>query len=482
MIKDQMILIVLIIGLLFVSVQSFSINYPISCGQPIPLNYAEIQFNSSITSIALYGINSECEDCSNSLISNIQTNDISCATVYTPFPWILQIVEQDTNQVIYTKDHLFGEQGSYNLFYNGEELSIDIIQKPINSNQSLWILLLILSFVIALSFILPTVYEYLYNKYYIKYTQSNDIYAPLDLNEPISPSNETSNSNNENSRSDKPKKAARLQSLDTFRGFALYLMIFVNYGGGGYWFFDHSDWNGLTFADLLFPWFMFMMGVSMALSYKAMDNEYNRSIHNLTSSLTQTQYQYELFFKATKRSLIFFALGLFLSNGFHYNIWRMTGVLQYFAFSYFMTSVTLIICKKLTIKSLKIIEIEIENNSKQNKSEFSILNINNSNNNRNIIQNTYNNLIISNDSTVRVFWAYRYEWIIQLSILFIYFFICVFGQAPGCPVGYNGPGGLSDDSKHVGCTGGIHYYIDTLLFTSKHFFHKPTCKLLYNCG
>jgi len=32
------------------------------------------------------------------------------------------------------------------------------------------------------------------------------------------------------------------------------LMIFVNYGGGQYWFFKHSTWNGLTVADLVFPW------------------------------------------------------------------------------------------------------------------------------------------------------------------------------------------------------------------------------------
>jgi len=32
------------------------------------------------------------------------------------------------------------------------------------------------------------------------------------------------------------------------------LMIFVNYGGGQYWFFKHSPWNGLTVADLVFPW------------------------------------------------------------------------------------------------------------------------------------------------------------------------------------------------------------------------------------
>ena len=50
-------------------------------------------------------------------------------------------------------------------------------------------------------------------------------------------------------------------SLDTFRGLAITVMIFVNYGGGSYYFFNHSIWNGLTVADLVFPWFMWIMGV-----------------------------------------------------------------------------------------------------------------------------------------------------------------------------------------------------------------------------
>lgn len=98
----------------------------------------------------------------------------------------------------------------------------------------------------------------------------------------------------------------RLRSLDTFRGFSLMVMIFVNYGGkavqpvclavvwllldlvgGGYWFFDHSGrircmavhrsnpglfsvWNGLTLADLVFPWFTWMMGVSIVLSQRSL--------------------------------------------------------------------------------------------------------------------------------------------------------------------------------------------------------------------
>lgn len=43
-------------------------------------------------------------------------------------------------------------------------------------------------------------------------------------------------------------------------------MIFVNYGGGGYNFMDHAIWNGLTVGDLVFPWFMWIMGVCIPIS------------------------------------------------------------------------------------------------------------------------------------------------------------------------------------------------------------------------
>ena len=53
--------------------------------------------------------------------------------------------------------------------------------------------------------------------------------------------------------------SSRLFSLDTFRGFALSIMIFVNAGGGGYSLLNHSPWNGIHFADLVFPWFIWIM-------------------------------------------------------------------------------------------------------------------------------------------------------------------------------------------------------------------------------
>lgn len=62
----------------------------------------------------------------------------------------------------------------------------------------------------------------------------------------------------------KPIKA-REKSLDAFRGFIIILMIFVNYGGGGYSFLSHAPWYGITMADIVFPSFIFIMGVSIAL-------------------------------------------------------------------------------------------------------------------------------------------------------------------------------------------------------------------------
>jgi hypothetical protein len=146
-------------------------------------------------------------------------------------------------------------------------------------------------------------------------------------------------------------KPPRLHSLDTFRGFSLCIMIFVNYGGGGYWFFDHAPWHGLTFADLLFPWFMWMMGVSMALSFSALglviaEPVLSNSTH-LTTTLANRPLEYHAapwsaWSKVLQRSAWLFGIGMFLANGYDYKTWRIPGVLQYFAVSYLVTSATVL--------------------------------------------------------------------------------------------------------------------------------------------
>ena len=62
----------------------------------------------------------------------------------------------------------------------------------------------------------------------------------------------------------------RLLSLDAFRGFTIAAMILVNNPGTWshvYAPLRHAEWNGLTPTDLVFPFFVFIVGVSIALAY-----------------------------------------------------------------------------------------------------------------------------------------------------------------------------------------------------------------------
>ena len=79
----------------------------------------------------------------------------------------------------------------------------------------------------------------------------------------------------------------------------------------------HAEWNGWTPTDLVFPFFLFIVGVSMAFSF--------------SSRLKRGETRPQLIVHVMKRGLILLALGIFL-NGFpnHYHVatWRFYGILQ----------------------------------------------------------------------------------------------------------------------------------------------------------
>ena len=65
------------------------------------------------------------------------------------------------------------------------------------------------------------------------------------------------------------RPTVRLASLDVMRGITVAGMILVNNPGSwdeGYGFLAHSPWNGWTLADLVFPFFLVIVGVSLDLS------------------------------------------------------------------------------------------------------------------------------------------------------------------------------------------------------------------------
>jgi predicted acyltransferase len=120
-------------------------------------------------------------------------------------------------------------------------------------------------------------------------------------------------------------------SLDLFRGLTIALMILVNDPGDGpsaYWPLKHAAWNGWTPTDLVFPSFVFIVGVAMAFSF--------------TSRLERGDSRGKLFAHVLWRGLVLFALGLFI-NGFPTRFdpahLRIYGVLQRIAICYVVTSI-----------------------------------------------------------------------------------------------------------------------------------------------
>ena len=205
----------------------------------------------------------------------------------------------------------------------------------------------------------------------------------------------------------------RLRSLDTFRGLAIMIMIFVNDGGGGYWYMEHATWNGLYVADLVFPWFIWIMGVCIPMSVKSV-------IKKQTPVKT-------VVWQVTLRSVKLFMLGFILNTlGGWINVSRLRvpGVLQRFAICYF---VVFMVGYSLTPAS-----------PSENKRLSQVLDI------------------------VQL----APQWLVMLALLFVHQCIVYLVPAPGCDAGYAGPGGLHDwspEKNNSGCIGGITGYIDKVL-------------------
>lgn len=122
---------------------------------------------------------------------------------------------------------------------------------------------------------------------------------------------------------------SRLSSLDAFRGITIAGMILVNNPGSWKYVYsplDHAEWHGWTPADLVFPFFLFIVGVSVSLA--------------LSKRITQGNSLSSLCFKIFKRSLILFALGIFLRLLFRFDFenLRIPGVLQRIAICYLVSS------------------------------------------------------------------------------------------------------------------------------------------------
>ncbi|HXY06532.1 MAG TPA: heparan-alpha-glucosaminide N-acetyltransferase domain-containing protein [Terriglobales bacterium] len=124
--------------------------------------------------------------------------------------------------------------------------------------------------------------------------------------------------------------SSRLVSLDVFRGATIAAMILVNNPGDErttFWPLRHAQWNGWTPTDLVFPFFLFIVGVATAYSLRA----------RLKRSSSRAQLQRHI----VGRGVTLFAVGLVLNgfpNQFHLGSWRVYGVLQRIAVCYMISA------------------------------------------------------------------------------------------------------------------------------------------------
>jgi predicted acyltransferase len=136
-------------------------------------------------------------------------------------------------------------------------------------------------------------------------------------------------------------KTERLISIDFLRGLTVAAMILVNNPGSWDYVYAplrHAEWHGCSPTDLVFPFFLFIVGLSINFA--------------LSSEKNTTGISLPITLKIFKRSLILFSLGIFIA-AFPFFKWdelRIPGVLQRIAVVFLIASIIfLTLSKKLQV-------------------------------------------------------------------------------------------------------------------------------------
>lgn len=131
--------------------------------------------------------------------------------------------------------------------------------------------------------------------------------------------------------------SSRFSSLDVFRGIAVAGMLMVNKAGLGgktyppYAQLQHADWHGWTLADLVFPFFLFVMGTAMAFAMAP-----------YTTTLIKPKVA--VYTRIWRRSMVLFLLGLLLNGFWSYDLsnLRVMGILQRISLTYLVSALVVL--------------------------------------------------------------------------------------------------------------------------------------------
>ncbi|XP_014448227.1 heparan-alpha-glucosaminide N-acetyltransferase [Tupaia chinensis] len=388
-----------------------------------------------------------CYRCSLQVLANVSGSGkpgkprITAVAVNTQHGSILQVNDALEEKEVCRLEYKFGEFGNYSLLVkhsqNGlGESACDLVvnENPVDSNLPVTIAFLIgLALIITISFLRFLFSLDDFHNCISKAMNSRETDRLIN-SELGSPSRADPLGGETRPEPWRPAASPhRLRCVDTFRGIALILMVFVNYGGGKYWYFKHASWNGLTVADLVFPWFVFIMGSSIFLS--------------MTSMLQRGCSKFRLLGKIAWRSFLLICIGIVIVNPNYclgplsWDKVRIPGVLQRLGVTFFVVAVLELLFAK-----------PVPENCASERSCLSLRDVTSS-------------------------WP---QWLVILMLESIWLGLTFFLPVPGCPKGYLGPGGIGDFGKYPNCTGGAAGYIDHLLLGADHLYKHPSSTVLYH--
>jgi len=143
------------------------------------------------------------------------------------------------------------------------------------------------------------------------------------------------------------KRGHRLLSLDILRGVTIAFMIMVNNNGGhAAWSqLHHAEWNGLTATDLVFPTFLFVVGISI--------------VYSIEARLSKGAKRAELAWHTVQRAAILFLFGIVVNSFpyFHLPHMRFYGVLQRIAVCYLLIGLFYLFDRRVWTKALMLVVV-----------------------------------------------------------------------------------------------------------------------------
>jgi len=144
-----------------------------------------------------------------------------------------------------------------------------------------------------------------------------------------------------------PTRGNRLLSLDILRGITIAFMIMVNNNGGrAAWpQMHHAEWNGLTATDLVFPTFLFVVGISI--------------VYSVESRLARGARRADLARHTVLRALVLILFGIVVNSFpyFHLQHMRFYGVLQRIGICYLIVGLWYLFDRRVWTKVLVLIAI-----------------------------------------------------------------------------------------------------------------------------